>query len=445
MRRGLLLAALFFPAGAAFASGPPPVRLDLAETVRRARERNASVLMAGERVRQALARLGQSRSVLRPQVSAGVSGTRQTRNLEASGIELPGRDPLVGPFNVFDARVRLTQALFDENARRRLEEARAGRALSEAQRRRAAQDAMALAAALYVEARRAREAVATAEILFRRDRERLEVARARKEAGLSSALDAEQAQVAAAAGRRTLEAARTAALERRQDLAVALGLDAGTEIEFSTAVETSDLSGPRSGVMPTDSAALRAALESHPDAISAREELSLRRAGASAVRGEVLPKASLGADYGAIGESPADAKTTYTVGLQALVPVLEGGRAGNRRREAESQEAESRLRLEDVERRLAADIRAAGQSLESAGWALESAEKDAAFAGRQAALAAERAESGLGSRLEASDAAAQAVYARDRRDEARAGYDTARIRWARALGRVESLTEEPHP
>ena len=63
-------------------------------------------------------------SELLPNFSARLGDTRQVVNLEAFGIPVaePGLPRVVGPFNVFDVRVFLSQAIFDLRA---LHEARA--------------------------------------------------------------------------------------------------------------------------------------------------------------------------------------------------------------------------------------------------------------------------------------------------------------------------------
>src|SRR5579872_2911130 len=73
--------------------------LSFEEALRLAAERPANIVMAHERVQQAVARLGQTEANLLPQVTASASQSRQTRNLAAQGLNIPGLDPRLGPFN----------------------------------------------------------------------------------------------------------------------------------------------------------------------------------------------------------------------------------------------------------------------------------------------------------------------------------------------------------
>jgi len=143
IKAGLLLmlavALLAFLARAASAqqAGDSTVRLTLGEAVRMAARQSASVESARYRVEAAQARVTQRRADLLPNVSAAVSERSGTLNSAAAfPIDFPtapGAAPLfdrngsiLGPLNVFDARVRVTQSLFDPAARTRVQVARTG-------------------------------------------------------------------------------------------------------------------------------------------------------------------------------------------------------------------------------------------------------------------------------------------------------------------------------
>src|SRR5262245_33239041 len=169
-----------------------PLRLSLGEALRIAQERHVEVVVAEERVKQAISRISQARSGLLPQLSATASQNRQTRNLIAVGIEIPGVNPLVGPFNSFDARLGLTQAIFDGAALERLRSARVGKALSLAEAEKTKQDVLALVATLYLEAKRAQESVSLTQSLLKQSEERLRLARSRLQLDLGTSFEVTQ-------------------------------------------------------------------------------------------------------------------------------------------------------------------------------------------------------------------------------------------------------------
>jgi outer membrane protein TolC len=168
--------------------------LSFAQALKQAGERNASVVVSSKRVQQALARQDQARSFLKPQLSLQASQIRQTRNLAAQGIELPNQDPLVGPFNTFDARALLSFAIYDGTAFRRLKQAANNRTLLEREEALARQDAMALVASLYVEAKRARDTSELARFLVLRDEKISAVVSAQRKTGLATPLQEQNAK-----------------------------------------------------------------------------------------------------------------------------------------------------------------------------------------------------------------------------------------------------------
>src|SRR5207244_8413811 len=93
-------------------SGTPtsdPIALTIVDVINRALEHNLGALLTQEGV--ALARGARWRALgdLLPTVNGHLAETRQQVNLAAFGFPLPAGIPsLVGPFNVFDARVYLT-------------------------------------------------------------------------------------------------------------------------------------------------------------------------------------------------------------------------------------------------------------------------------------------------------------------------------------------------
>lgn len=208
------------------------VRLNLNETLKAASSSNIRMILADEKIQQAYARVGLSASELLPQARASASQSRQTRNLLSVGIPTASRDPVVGPFNSFDARLSVQQALFDWSAFERLRAARAAKKLSEAERVKTREDVMALVASLYFEAKRAQERVRFASAVLA-NRERLrEVSAEGARSGAGTALEARRASDAVLEARESLESARVSAAAKRRDLLVALSMDPASAVAF---------------------------------------------------------------------------------------------------------------------------------------------------------------------------------------------------------------------
>mgnify|MGYP003338735113 CR=1 FL=1 len=100
-----------------------PLRLTLAAALERGLTYNLGIISLEEQVESAKGSRIRSLRALMPRVDARVNDSRQTTNLAAFGFNadalgIPGISfpSVVGPFNVFDARVYASQPLFDRAA-----------------------------------------------------------------------------------------------------------------------------------------------------------------------------------------------------------------------------------------------------------------------------------------------------------------------------------------
>ena len=411
----------------------PALPLSFQEAVRLAGEKPPAVVMSHERVQQALARLAQARTNLYPQLSAAASETRRTVNLAAQGITIPGMDPLVGPFNTFDARLKLTQALFDAETLQGLRYAEAGHALALEEKRKVRQDTMALVGTLYIEAKRARDAVALGEALLERDKKETALAGSQVRLGTGSRQALDEAKAREADSVRYLAAARADAESRRLDLAAALDLPLERMISFSEMPTSPPWNEVQEAVLMNG--------ETHPDVAVARETLNQRLAGADVIKAGYAPKVSASLDYGESGNVPSGSLATYNVGGQISIPIFEGGSRQKKVEEAEHQVRESRAGLEDTRVRIRAKARSAAQAekkswagVQAAGTALSVADKDLA-------LAREKLRLGLSTGIEEAEEEAKDAQARDAFEESVATYQTARVSLEQALGKMDALTQ----
>jgi outer membrane protein TolC len=114
------------PQGAATAESLP---LSLKDAVERALKYNLGLLLQEESVKAAHGARWRALAGLLPNVSALTSASRQVINLDAYGF--PAEPSIIGPFNVFDARVYLSQPIVDLRA---LNDARAASANERAEK-----------------------------------------------------------------------------------------------------------------------------------------------------------------------------------------------------------------------------------------------------------------------------------------------------------------------
>ena len=117
-------------------------------------------------------------------------------NLEAQGFSAGGpiSNPLLGPFNSFDARLQLAQSLLDLNAFWTMRAGRAGRRIAALQEGLAREQVAAAAALAYLEAQRAQRAVAAAQADLTLSESLLKLARDQHAAGISTGIDVARAE-----------------------------------------------------------------------------------------------------------------------------------------------------------------------------------------------------------------------------------------------------------
>src|SRR5437867_7995489 len=122
-------------------------------------EANAHIQTAGENVRQAESRSTQARATLLPGFDARLGQQNFTRNLAALGIPsyIGGQQipRLVGPLNVFGARLTATQTILDVSAIRRFQASRIGVRTAESEQRNVREQVTVRVAKAYLTALRA--------------------------------------------------------------------------------------------------------------------------------------------------------------------------------------------------------------------------------------------------------------------------------------------------
>lgn len=404
-----------------------------------ANQQHIQILVANERVQQALSRITQARSVLYPQLEGNAYQTRQTINLQAYGIvvPVPGFETFVGPFNSFDARIRLSQTLFDAAALKRLQVARKGKQVSQAEREKTRQDVLALVANLYLDAQRTRERIPLIEALVRRDQTRLRIARSQNRVGLGSEYEITQAQAGLADSKSKLEQAKAQSRERELDLLAALGLPANTRLKFPATNGLIKKSPPEKNEIEQNVA-------SHPDVRVAQKEVQQANAVRKSEVAEYFPKLTGTADYGVSGANPGNADDTYSYGGQLTIPIFQGRLRGAKVQEATSLIREKEDQLSDTRRQTLARALRSLASLRQTYSLLQAADAQMAQASQQLNLAREREQSGLGSELEVVEATANRAGAQDRKNEAVATYRLAWVTMAHSLGDMDSFLGDIH-
>ncbi len=421
------------PAGEAT---PDEIPLTLREAIDRGLRSNLGAILGSSAVDAAEAARRAATADLLPQVRGAVGETRLKVNLEAYGFSIPGQPPIVGPFNVFDARAYVQQSLLDLRAVHRRHAA--SDALEAArQDEKSARDLVVLACGqLYLQAVAGEVRIATVRAQLQSAEALLGTARDRRAAGLGAGIEVLRADVQAQAQRQRLIVAEQEAAKEKLALARAIGLPAGQR--FRLADPMPFLPSP---AIPAEEAAARAAAN-RPELKAAAARVDAAEEARKAARGEGLPTVGVSADYGAIGNTVSGALATFTVSGGVRVPVFEGGRVAARVREAEARAAEARARLADLRARVYYEVQSALLDLRAAEERVKVAENGVALARQQLEQSRDRFAAGVADNLEVVQAQEALAGAEESRIASLYAHNVARFSLARAMGGAETGLNE---
>lgn len=406
-----------------------PLPLSLKEALQRALDHNLGLLLAEEDATGAHGARWRALAELLPNVSGYLRESQQVINLEAYGFK--ANPSLVGPFNIFDARVSLSQPVFDLGA---INDARAA-SLNERAAKYGIKDARDLVTLvtvnLYLEtvANQSRIAMAqaqleTADALYKQ-------ANDLKTSGLVAGIDVLRAQVQLQTQRQRLIVAQNEFEKAKLQLGRAIGLPGGQPITLTDKISYSP--------MPplTVDQAIQRAYAVRPDYLAAAARLAAAQATATAARVSRLPSVHLDADYGGIGPTTATARATFTIAGTVRIPIFDASRMVARRVEAESLVAQRQAELSDFKGRIDYEVRSAMLDVHAAAQQLQVAQTNVQLANDELQQARDRFGAGVADNLEVTQAQQTAAAASETYIAALYAHNLAKAEVARALGVAE--------
>ncbi len=428
--------ALPQPAQAALAKNAFSLTLNQAKAYAVAHQ--TTVLLALEQLNESADRAREVRAGLLPSMEFKTYQIRQTENLKAIGISLPGLPVVIGPFDTFDARVRLTQRVFDLT---QIYSVQAANDAVEATRWRtlATEQQVAGAAALaYVELLRSRASVVAAQANQTLAQRLLQLARDQQGAGLSTGVDVVRAENALARNALYLRQARQLESSADTRLHRALGIEMQTTLLLTDSLE---VAAGEVASTPPEAQSIEQALESRPELQALQQVVSQRRQERRAALAENVPAFSLSGDLGSSGVNPTHYDyRTYSYGIQMTLPLAQGGAMNAREDAAHSRERQAELALQDTRQQVEEDVRLALISVQTSQEQMQTAQTGLTLALRLEEQAQDRFSSGVADNLELVDAQTNLASARSTWIDAEAAWRMARINLDLALGRLDYAT-----
>lgn len=417
------------------------ITITVLDAIRRALQHNLGVLTAEQQLGRAQGARWRALSELLPNVNAHVTELREQINLAAFGFGTfppPGGNfpAIVGPFNVFDARVYLSQSVLDfgalNSARSEQHNVEAARLTYQGARNLVIHVAgnlyiQALAAAARADSARAQQR--TAQALF-------DQAQDLKQSGLIAGIDVLRADVQLNTEMQRLTAATNDLEKAKLQLARVIGLPLGQPFALD----------PNLPELPNPDATLDQVVErayrQRPDYQAALERVKAAEATRQAVIGDALPSVKVIADYGDIGLRVRDARSTFTVVGAVNVPILQGGRIRGRLLEADAEVRNRRAEAEDMKASIYYEIRTAFLDLQATSQQLQVATRARDLAAQQLTQARDRFAAGVGNNIEVVQAQEAVALANEQVISSQYGYDVAKGALIRGAGSSEEVLRQ---
>jgi outer membrane protein TolC len=425
------------PFSGSVTSGPAtaePLPLTLADAIERGLKHNLGLISIEQQVESARGSRLRTLRELMPRVDARMGDTAQTTNLAAFGFDssvFPGIPSIVGPFNIFDARVAGSQTVFDLAA---LNDVRSKTATLNAARLdslNARETVVFVITNLYFQAiagenriQTARSQVTTAEAL-------LAQANALRNAGAAPGIDVVRAQVQVQSQRQRLISAETEFARQTIQLVRAIGVPTAQRIDLAD--RTLSLAAPS---LTLDAAVARAA-SARADYQASLERVHAAESSLQAAKTDLVPSVHVNGDFGAIGSAPGDARRTYSLSANVRVPLFDQDRRG---REVENAAALRQRQSEaaDLAQRIEAEVRTAFLDVQAAEQQLAVARERVSLAGQELSLARTRFTAGVTNNLEVIQAQDEVAAASDIEVAATYAVNVARAGLVRTLGPADT-------
>ena len=409
-----------------------PLPLTLQDAIQRGLQQNLAAVLEEQQLKGAESTRLEALSALLPHVGGYLRQSEQKISTASFGFQFPGVPTLIGPFDVFDARLTLSTPLFDARA---IGGVRAGKALVKAGQAglRDVRETIVLAVGtLYLQAQAdaarvesTRAQVTTAEAL-------VGLATDQKAAGIVAGIDVLRQQVQLQSARARLINAENVYEKRKLSLARAIGLPGGQA--FTLASRTTFHAAPPL----TLDQAVAEATAAREDVKAAQARVDAARYTRDAESAARWPSLHLDADLGTIGRETSALDRTYAVAALVRVPVFEGGETRARVQRAQADLRIREAELADLTGSIRYDVSAALLDVRAADAGVEVADSARTLSQQELDQAQDRFKAGVASTLELVQAQESVATATERYIESLYAHAVAKGTLTRALGQVES-------
>jgi outer membrane protein TolC len=377
-------------------------------------------------------------SALLPQISATAKQAFENISYQEIGLKLPSISGLPalptasGGFGYQDVRVAVEQRLFDRELRQRYQ-ARKEDERASALSIKDARDIVVLAvgtAYFQVAASAARVETAKAQVAAAQEFEELTANRVKSE--VSPEIESLRAQVE-----------RQSAEQRLTNVTNQLAIDKLTfaritGLAIDQQFELTDKPSPVRLAEMTIEAATKDALSGRADLARAEAAVHAAESTLRAEKAQRLPVLSLTANYGGGGTNIGSLNQVYELAGTISVPLYTGSRISADIEQAHADLERRRAEYEDLQGRIAYDVRVAWLDVSASNSSVQVAEKNRALAERALVESRDRYTNGVTNYLELVEAQEAVAAANENSIQSLYSLNVATISLARAMGAAET-------
>jgi len=413
---------------------PGVLKLSLEDAIARGLKQNLGLLLSKADIRSARGERWKQLSDLLPHVTAAPYVDASEINLSelgftnASGLNIP---PSVGPFSYFDARVNVTQALFDWKSINSTHAA--SESLKSAQFTfKDARELVVLAVGyVYLQAIADEARIETGEAQVKTAQALFDQSTDQVNAGTSPDIDALRTKVELQTRQQQLIQARNNFAIQKLTVARVIGLAPGQEFELS------DKSPYRPFEGVTVDEAIKRAYASRSDYQAAMTDVRAAEFSRKSAIAGYLPKLSFNGDYGTGGAHPSTATQVFDVRGTLSIPIFQGGSVHGDVLQADARLEQSRERLDNLRAQIDSDVRTALLNLQSSADQVNVARSNIDLAEQTLVQSHDRFSAGVTDTVEVVQSQEAVASAHEQYISSLYSYNYAKISLVRAMGIAE--------
>jgi outer membrane protein TolC len=418
---------------------PGVLSLSLQDAIDRGLKQNLGALLSSAEIGSARGQRWEQLSALLPHVTSSPYVSDSKINLAELGITSLGGNPIPpadGPFSYFDARISVTQSLFDWKS---INAARAStQSLKSAEYSfKDARDLVVLAVGYtYLQAIADEARIETAEAQVKTAQALYDQANDQVNAGTSPAIDGLRAKVELQTRQQQLIQAKNNLAIQKLTVARVIGLAPGQEVEFT------DKSPYQPFNSITIEEALKRAYAARSDYLAAMTDVRAAEFSRKAAVAGYLPSLAFNADVGTAGSHPSTATQVFDVRGTLSIPIFTGNSVHGDILQADARLQQTRERLDNLRAQIDSDIRTALLNLQSSAELVNVARSNIDLAEETLLQSRDRFSAGVTDTVEVVQSQEAVASAHEQYISSLYSYNFAKISLARALGLAEQGVKE---